>query len=1532
MSSWQVLRAGRASRAALGYRVHHGPGVLVHYSTTPAAARDSRSFCLSREKVALQDLNRRLASYLQQVQCLEAVNQKLERQIYEELDKKGPGELSELDTHLRTVSLLQHQIGECLSAQAQVKLQLLSAELTSLDLSARYEKEREHRGRLEAELSDLRLLGDELNVHKLPELQSLLNKHLQELMELQFQHQQDMQGCPTQVSGVAVKMQTIGSSDLIQQLEDLRECVTLLNKNQNECWLNTQVSVLACDSAVGSEVDQSKLEELRRTAASLEEERTQLQDLNAVLEASGVEQTESFVLQLEVLQLQADNLCRDLESVLQGTAQQAADYQALLYVKTRLQTEINDYKRLLDAMSQQRFSSLHSNSVTNFPSYYATTSPSSVMKNFTVHKTVSSQVGNQRMNQVRTVSRDNICTVKKTPEFGSLTEIATTGQTITDNSKHPKSLILRSINTSNQTGSFHKSQNKKTEALAEGTGRESMTTGAKINNQSIPVEDKINSEDLAPLNSGFDDCQIREDFQDRAVLKASKLEIHTSSSMLLSGKQSDTSPTDQPKLDILTSNQATTEAFKHITLQTEISKACDTDPSKQTAAEIKKETETVVSSPINCIEGAIQAEEKTELFTSEQNTTEAGLQANRTGSNIHNEIIETIPCAEPEYAFSSKENKDSGSGIALHCPDTNVDLQRRTESTDILNKVEVEVNEREVVKSSNDINKVEMNPAEIDDEINNPPSQEALMSTTKSKKSTSRTDSGVALSSSSTDEFLSPDEGHVFMSPSNPLSALGQEICLSPVETEVIMSMNAQVFCPVDLGSRSPDSLLSPEDPDMFLSPNDPNTCLSPVEANLCRSPNFEDEDEEACLSPSEANMRVRPVEKYVLTTKEEGRSLSFSGDQALPGEGRNSSISESDGDSLCFGSFEDNTESSFSVNSSKVNYKPTSQGIGSQSKGLEFSGPSGRSVIADKEEQLGFGGLYRRSTGNAPSPRDMDKSTGDTKDIKNILNHGSSLGGTDEQKEDPCIKSGIREQNNYNNNLGDFGIVPANERTTFIGVTYNLNDVATNSGMASDSASLCEMAANSLGKVSNNEDAAAELQGRFRKGSGDWKVYGTEKTSRSLSSTGSEEGPSGATLPATSRPETGRFSRRRSGDLMVYGSLGRKSSLSSTRKEEAMLFSTSQPDTTFGSMVSTTGELMVDSSSLKHTISQAGSDDLCNTERRESLPTAPHLATSPPETGRFGSRGSGEWKFYGGSTGRISSWASSSSLPNADDKKSSLADIQLATSPPAIPRAGRFDGGGSGEWKFYGGSTRRLSSASSADGVGVSANFRHIISPPTSGQRLSSAGSGGRLSSGSVVRRSSSVGSGGRLSSSSGSHRTSSSGRYASTGSGERKTSSQRAPSPGGRMSGSMGSGGWLNSSTAGGNHISSPVSRPKLNSAGSSDRISRQSGGRISSSSGSGRASSTGGRVISSSNWPIRSTGSGAGSNKERISVCKMAALSISAAGRERSQDRRSQAQKSHQQQQAAGTSPLLQRWLSTGVGVTSADPEGLNDVMHL
>ncbi|KAL7378754.1 hypothetical protein ABVT39_018049 [Epinephelus coioides] len=2266
MTPWQVLRANRVTRAGLGYRGHHGPGVLVHYSTAPnvsvaaVAPDNSRTFCLSREKLDLQQLNRRLATYLQQVQYLEATNQRLERQIQEELNRKCPRELKQLNGYLRTASLLHDQISERLSSQAQVKLQLLSAELTIFDFKARYEKEHERRGCVETDVSDLRLLEEVLKVHTLPELRTLLEDQTQQLMELRIQHQQDMQGLLAQASGgVTVEMQAAGSSDLLQQLDDLRQTsVTLLGKNQNECLFNTQVSMLSSPEVTfnppaGSEVVQAELEDLRRTAASLEEELTHLQAMNMGLEASGLEQTESVVQQLQALQQRADDLCRDLDSVLQATAQQAADYQTLLDVKNRLETEIEDYRRLLDGLSQQGLSSLHSNSAANFTPFYATTSPSAHRRNISANKTVPVHRGNLRMMGVQTVSRGYIHTVRQTPIVNPL-------------SNHSKNSPVTSINTSNLTGSFHKSEKQTTEE----TQRESMTIKETVNRQSNPVKAKVHSKDCDLKNSPIVSTKVSQSLDKGAVLQASKSQINaaqvintlvpdtksaksaalqakpetytskqvtaeaglqanktdthiqteitkailyaqpqvkqgphiarhlttadlnketaaeiktetqtmitaqkdctggsnqaknqdpaqtvslslevsaevvknaeeavitassktatkvqtattdptketaevkketktmisaqmvctegsnqannqdpaqveslssdplveavmdaeevTTTAPVVSGSQGtrseevqdkvsgegavvkaskpdsntaqgittmvpDTKPamnassfiqeitetteadlqanktatnvqteiaktipevkqgrdfvthtatTDptketasevkkvtetvisaqidctggsnqaknqdpaqvaslsldppvepvgdavevevkastvsgshifrseeaqdkvsdegavvkaskpevnttqgitsvvpdtQPAMNAVqeiiegTSEQTTTEAGLQANktgtnVQTEITKTilcaepevqqgpdcvthtAATDPTKETVAEVKTVTESVISAHVDCTEGSIQAksqdpakvvslsletpaevvrdaeevaitapvvsgsqsirseeaqnkvsgegtvvkasipeintvqgittvvpytqpagsaavQEKTETFTSEQTTEEAGWQDNKTGTNIQTEITKTILCTEPEVnqephfvthtatmdpaketaaevkketeivisakmnctegsiqakdqdpaqlvslsletpagavrdaegvavtasivsgshirrseeaqnkvsgeltliddkdagseenkgveeveftlfkASNSEHNKvmkdaGTGSGIptaSFGSPDSKENLESKTTSTEILKKVEIEINKEKAINGFHDTNEVKVERPESDNDMVYIAGQEVLQSTTKLKKSVSLTDSGVALSSSDQEEVLSPSEADVYMSPTpKPFLCLSSETCLSPIETEVLMCMTDQVFCPVDLEEhvRSPDYLLSPNDPEMFLSQNDPDKRLSPIDAKGCLSPKGEEEDEDVCLSLTEANTHVRPVEKYILSTKEEGQSLSFSSDQALPGEDRNRevSISVEDGNSLCFGSFDGNKGSRGTVN------EPTSQGINPQLSsshgGLKFGSPGGRSIIADKEEQLGFRGLYRKGVSQARTPNDGYKVTGGIADNKDVQNASGSPGGrygSEAMKEISSTDSVVRGQKNndwLNTNKpakgerlfvrsSSFGGVPANGGTTFSGVTTKLGG----SGMANDvAACFGVMAANSSGTAGGNTVEAGD---RFRRGSGDWLVYGGSvgRTSTNLPRTGTEESPSGATLPATSDPETGRFGRG-SGEWVVYsgsfgrkssldsspglpsegkvegpsvatnlatspqetgrfscrgsegwmvygGSLGRKNSLPRTGREESpsVFCATSPPDTRkFGSGGS--GEWMVNSSSLKRNINMDGSNILPNTESRESQSTAMHLPTSPPGTGRFSSR-SGEWRVYGGSTGYVSNVAGSNSLSNVDSKESPSVAMQLATSPPGALRPRRFGSGDSGEWRVYGGSTGRLSSASNAGKVGVSTNYGQVISPPSSytssGPRLSSTGSGGRLSSGGVVRRSSSVGSGGRLSSSSsgnklssssGSNRISSSGRFTRTGSGERKpvyssasgrrstsgtgrsggggtTSNNRAPSPGGRMS--LGSGGWLNSSTAGVNRISSPGSGSRLSSADSSDRISSQAGGRISSSSGSGRTNSTGGRVISSSDRPVRSTGSGAGGNKERISVCKMAALSISAAGRERSQDRQRQAQQS-QQQQVTAVSPLVQRWLTTGVGVTSAESDGLDDIIRL
>ncbi|CAK6980484.1 uncharacterized protein LOC122967796, partial [Scomber scombrus] len=464
MTPWQILQASKASRAALGSPAHHGHTAAVQYSIAEAAPDGSRTFCVSTDRLTMQELNGRLASYLQQVQCLEAANQQLECQILQELDRKCPADLTELDGHLQTVSQLQDQISECLSVQAELKLLLLNEELHACNFKVRWESEQENRGRLEAELQKLRLQGEGLLTQEVPELQELHESQRQQMMELQIQHQQNVQGLLDQVTrGINVQMQLIQSADLNQQLNNRRHTnATMFDHNQDECWFNDQEPTVTFDPPEVSEDVMIGLNQLRTTAASLEEELMLLQAENMQLESCEQQQMDSFVQQLEFLQKRADSLSSDLDSAMQVIAQQAANHQDLLDVKIQLENEIQNYRMLLEGRGCQWVCK---------PADMSFCAPSNTAA-------ISFLGGNLNMGAVQT--KGFIGTVQHAPVYTPLSGTVTRVESVRVESNSPLTLI----NTSNLTGC--QSENPTTGVLSDRTKRVSTTT----NRWSSLVEDK----------------------------------------------------------------------------------------------------------------------------------------------------------------------------------------------------------------------------------------------------------------------------------------------------------------------------------------------------------------------------------------------------------------------------------------------------------------------------------------------------------------------------------------------------------------------------------------------------------------------------------------------------------------------------------------------------------------------------------------------------------------------------------------------------------------------------------------------------------------------------------------------------------------------------------------------------------------------------------------------------------------------------------------------------------------------------------
>ncbi|XP_068458000.1 uncharacterized protein [Clinocottus analis] len=1646
----QLLRARGASRAGPGYRVHRGPP-------------DRRgSFC---QKEVLQQLNGRLASYLQQVQRLQTANQKLTRQIQEQLDRKCPGELRLLDADLRTVTLLQEQISECLSAQAQLKLQLLSAELNVYDFNVRCEKERERGGCVEAELSALRLLEAELQADALPALQTLLVDQTRHLMDLKEQHRQDTRGLLAQLSGgVAVEIRSTRSSDLLRQLDELRRTT------RDESWITGRASMFGSAEAppgrpaepeAEPEAVRAELREQRSTAAVLERELARLQAQSEASEACGARRAECFLQQLSALQRRADALCGDLDPVLRAATRQAAAHQELLHLNARLQAEILEYFRLLDGPSWPGpswpgVSGLHSNS--RVTSSCGTSSPSAFSRNITVSKAVRVQGGNLLMRvenvprghahtvprgHAHTVPRGHAHTVPRShahtaPTGHAHTDVpVTTVQPIGGHIKAPERSPVSSINTSNLTGSFHKADNQRPGSLStavtwqsaaledEGNAAQGIPTCVQQSARSAAFQTKPSKQ--ATPAAGLQDLKTNIQTQITETVLCAEPEVKEGS-----GSATTTDPSKGTAAEVKTEpetlgshqHNCTEDLFQTqnqepaqvVTLSLETSSEADGDVEEVVVSGAplwSEDTQGSVSGGSTLIndkdierevkKGGEQKQEEQEVDTEQKvegeeeqeqehkveeeqkvegeeeeevdkEQEEEGEEEEVEGEEQEQEVDKEQE-EEQEQKVEEEEEEEEGSrsnasssepdrvmedaemGSRANASSGSSDCKDRheTASPELLEKVELEMNEG--ISGFLDAHEVKVDSTECDNEIVDLPGQEESLSTTKSKQCVSLTDSGVALSSSDHEEVLSPIEAHVFMGPASPP---GPETCLSPVETQVLRNVTSQGFCPVDPVEhvQSPDSLLSPRDQEMFFSPNDSDTCFSPVEAKGCLSPNSE--EDEVCTSLTEARtheMIVRPVEKYLLSTKEEGHSPSFSTDQALLEEDMNRevSVSAGHGNSLCFRPIESNDGSRYNLNDTN-NSRPSGRGVGLQLStslgGFEFGGPGGRSILADKEEELSFGGLYRKSESDETKLRDRYGDTSGIADDKDVQNRSGSAGGRYGDQKETCFKG--REVMGQKNSAqvfvksASFGSAPDNGGTS---------SQSQGRGVVSYLTASCGgTAANPSSAINSNTEA--EGQRGFRRGSGDRGVHGgiLGRTATTSDSSICKESASGAKPPGARHPETGRFSSTGSGEWRVYGgSLGRKRSLddeTSSPSEEGKdatspgragrfnsrgsgewmpyggslgrqrswprtgsegspaavrLPATSPPDTR---RLARDGgaERMVHSSSLER------SDSIPITGSKEGRSAATHLPTGPPDTGRFGSGGSGEWRVYGGSTGRMSRAAATESLPDAVREESLSVARRLAMSPP---RASRFGSGDAADWRVYGGT-------SNADRVSVT-------SPPSSytssGPRLGSAGSGGR-----VVRRSSSVGSGGRLRSSGSGGRlsgspasrvASSAGRFGSTGSGESKPAYGSAS---GRSSAAGSAGRPGGARAANSQRAPSPAGNT---SAG------RPSGaGRVGGSSGSERSSGSGRRVISSSDRPIRSTGSGAGGNRERISVCKMAALSISAAGRERSQEQQQQAQwaKQKQQQQAADASPLVQRWLTSGVGVTSAEPDGLDDIMRL
>ncbi|XP_039729736.1 keratin, type I cytoskeletal 16 [Pteropus medius] len=306
------------------------------------------------EKITMQNLNDRLASYLDKVRALEEANADLEVKIRDWYQRQRPSEVKDYSPYFKTIEDLRNKIIAATIENAQPILQIDNARLAADDFRTKYEHELALRQSVEADINGLRRVLDELTLAR-ADLEMQIESLKEELAYLRKNHEEEMLALRGQTGGdVNVEMDAAPGVDLSRILNEMRDQYEQLaekNRKDAEAWFLSKTEELNREVASHSEqvqTSRSEVTELRRVLQGLEIELQSQLSMKASLEGSLEETKGRYCMQLSQIQGLISSVEEQLAQLRCEMEQQSQEYQILLDVKTRLEQEIATYRRLLE--------------------------------------------------------------------------------------------------------------------------------------------------------------------------------------------------------------------------------------------------------------------------------------------------------------------------------------------------------------------------------------------------------------------------------------------------------------------------------------------------------------------------------------------------------------------------------------------------------------------------------------------------------------------------------------------------------------------------------------------------------------------------------------------------------------------------------------------------------------------------------------------------------------------------------------------------------------------------------------------------------------------------------------------------------------------------------------------------------------------------------------------------------------------------------------------------------------------------------